>query len=218
MKEFTDITLLIDESSSMQVIRAATIEGINAFILEQQKSELPSVLTLATFSEPLVQARYGRPRKYFDPCNYLYESRPVKRVSLLKDKDYEPIGHSTALYDAMGHLIDTVGERLSEAPADERPNKVIIVTMTDGEENSSQHYNQTSVRQKVEHQRGKYSWEFLYLGANQDAFKVGGGLGVPVHQCMNYDHTSKGTRNALIGTQCAVSSYQRGGPAAFVQR
>ena len=53
--------------------------------------------------------------------------------------EYDPMG-MTALLDAIGITIDSVGKRLSETPEDERPEKVIIAITTDGEENSSREY------------------------------------------------------------------------------
>lgn len=218
MKDFTDITLLIDESQSMQQIKEATLEGINSFILAQQRLDVPATLTLATFSEPVYQARFGRPRQNFDPCEYIYECKPIKRVGVLTKRDYDPIGARTALYDALGHLIDNTGNRLEITMEKDRPTRVIMVVMTDGEENASLHFNKFKVREMIEHQRSKYNWQFLYLGANQDAFKVGGSIGVPAHQCMQYDHNAIGTKSAFIGTQCAVADYSRGAPASFAPK
>lgn len=216
MREETDITLLLDESSSMHRLKDATVEGINGFILSQQKLDLPAVLTLATFSDAVQHNLRGRPRINYDPCKYIYSSKDLRRVQTLDSKSYTPCGGQTALLDAMGHLIKNTGDRLACTPEKDRPNKVIIVIMTDGEENASEHYTRDTVRHMVEHQQTKYSWEFLYLGANQDAFKVGPGLGVKVANCMTYEANRIGTQNAYDGTTNAVANYRRGLGANFV--
>ena len=85
----------------------------------------------------------------------------------------------TALLDAQGRTIVELGQELNHLPASERPGKVIVMTMTDGMENASQLYTDVQVAAMVEHQREVYKWQFLYLGANQDAIRVAAGIGIP---------------------------------------
>lgn len=79
---------------------------------------------------------------------------------------------STALLDAIGRTIDDLGKQLEGTPEADRPNQVIIAILTDGEENCSRHHPWQSVAKLIRHQTENYHWQFLFLGANQDAIAV----------------------------------------------
>jgi hypothetical protein len=85
---------------------------------------------------------------------------------------------------------------LADTPEAERPSTVIVSILTDGRENSSSDYTKTRVREMVERQQEKYSWEFIYLGANVDAFAEAGALGIPEAKTANFAHTGAGVREA----------------------
>jgi hypothetical protein len=59
----------------------------------------------------------------------------------------------------------------------------------------------------IEHQRSKYNWEFVFLGANQDSFAVAGSYGIEKNMTMNYSADSKGMRDAYNTISCCVSDY-----------
>ena len=54
-------------------------------------------------------------------------------------------------------------------PEPERPGQVIVAILTDGLENASTRYTWKDIAARIRHQREKYNWKFLFLGANQDA-------------------------------------------------
>ena len=89
---------------------------------------------------------------------------------------YNPSG-CTAMYDGIGTAIDRVGEVLNDMDESQRPEKNLIVIMTDGEENSSHEYQPSKVREMIKHQEDKYNWTFLYIGTDisntQDADRIG---------------------------------------------
>ncbi|MCR9120439.1 MAG: VWA domain-containing protein, partial [bacterium] len=58
------------------------------------------------------------------------------------------------------------------------PGLVVFVIMTDGKENSSREFTNAQVKEMIETQQSVYSWRFLFLGANQDAFAEAGGMGI----------------------------------------
>jgi hypothetical protein len=89
---------------------------------------------------------------------------------------YHPSG-CTALYDGVGTAIDEIGKVLADMPEDQRPEKNLIVIMTDGEENSSREYQPSRIKEMIKHQEDKYNWTFLYIGTDitntQDADRIG---------------------------------------------
>ena len=85
----------------------------------------------------------------------------------------------TALHDAMGRMITDAGAKLAALPEDQRPGTVIVAIMTDGLENASQEWHAPAIKALVEQQTTTYGWEFLYMGADQDAVEVGVGARHP---------------------------------------
>ena len=50
--------------------------------------------------------------------------------------------------------------------------------MTDGMENASRRYTYDRVKKLIEHQKAKYGWEFIFLGANIDAAETAVSMGI----------------------------------------
>ena len=192
-KGLTEIALILDASGSMRKIKSDTIGGVNAFIEEQKKIPGDGRLTLCLFNTEVVT---------------LFESVPLGEVKELTEDDYKP-NNNTSLHEAVIVTIEKIGERLENTPEAERPEKVIIGILTDGEENSSgEGYTLERVRENIEHQRTKYNWEFVFLGANQDAWAAGTQLGVAGASCFNFNADSKGVRSAACLYSQTVTSYR----------
>lgn len=175
-----EIVCIVDRSGSMNAIREDAIGGFNSFLDEQKEQPGEARLTLVLFNHDY---------------ELVHEARDIQDVKHLDKDTYVPQG-TTALLDAMGRTIDDVGNRLAETPEGERPSAVIVSILTDGLENASSDYTRARVRQMVEHQQEKYSWQFVYLGANVDAFAEAGALGIPQAKTANFAHTGAGVREA----------------------
>lgn len=121
----------------------------------------------------------------------------------------EPRGW-TPLYDAFCKAIDSTGRRLSLMPEGDRPDKVLMIVVTDGAENSSKTYRASDVRERVSHQSGRYQWQFVYLGANQDAIEVAGRMGINWQNAMTYGHNSIETTNAVRSMTNTTMAYAAG--------
>lgn len=169
------------------------VGGWKSFI-EKQKTEVGEcVLSLVQFDD-----QYETP----------FTAVPIQNVS--PSLHFVPRG-STALRDAIGRTINAVGARLRSLPGSERPNKVAIVVMTDGEENASREFSQAQLKSMVEHQTNKYGWDFLFLGANIDSFDVGTSYGVQPRWITNYSYTSEGMKAGLNTVSCYTSVLRTGG-------
>lgn len=188
MKDAIEIVVVLDKSGSMGVIQNDTIGTLNTFIDEQKN--LPKE---AFFSLILFDTGY----------QMIHESLPIKSVPHLTTDTYTP-GRCTALLDAVGRGIDSLGERLRNLKETNRPDKVIFVIITDGEENSSRHYTKDKIKSMIELQQNEYNWQFLFLGANIDAFAGAQNLGIQQRYAANYSHNSRGVRSAGRGMSAAV--------------
>ena len=99
----------------------------------------------------------------------LNDFSPINEVILLDDSNYVPRG-MTPLNDSLAKLINETGARLASMDESDRPEKVLIVSITDGLENKSREHTKSSIKELISRQEGTYKWQFLYIGANQDAF------------------------------------------------
>ena len=54
----------------------------------------------------------------------------------------------------------------------------MFVINTDGEENSSREYSADKVHSMIEHEKEKYGWGFIFLGANIDAVQTAQRFGI----------------------------------------
>lgn len=189
-QNLTEIICIVDRSGSMEVIRDHAIGGFNAFLHEQQALPGDASLTLVLFD---------------DQYDVVVDRVDIQQVPPLDQKTFVPRG-ATALLDAMGRTIDAVGDRLAGTPEPERPGQVIIVTLTDGEENSSRHYSRHDVFDRVAHQRDTYGWEFLFLAANQDAIAAAAALAIDAGHAVNFAANAQGTAIAFATASAAVGA------------
>jgi len=188
----SEIVCIIDRSGSMSSIKTDAIGGFNTFLEEQKKIPGEATLTFIQFDTEY---------------EVLHENTPLQNVPSLNEDTFQPRG-MTALLDALGKTIDSVGERLKGMPEENRPDKVIFAILTDGQENSSGKYSLSQVKEKIEHQRNVYKWEFIFLAANQDAFAEGFKLGIDPKDTFNFQSTGKGTRAAYRTLSTSVAQYR----------
>lgn len=73
------------------------------------------------------------------------------------------------------------------------PEHTLFVITTDGMENASRRYSSDQVKRMIEHEKKKYGWEFLFLGANIDAVEPLDISGIDADRAVNYRSDSEGT-------------------------
>lgn len=192
-KDYTKIVFVVDRSGSMSSIVNDVIGGYNRFIADQK------ALKHGTCDVSLYQ---------FDTLyQTVYENTPIDFVKDLDNKTFVPRG-ATALLDAVGTTIKNVGSQLAKLQESERPEKVLVVIITDGEENSSRTYTWDQIKKDVEHQTNVYKWQFTYIGANQDAWQVGANLGISHEASLTYAANATGTANAFSSLSANAAIYR----------
>lgn len=175
--QLTEIAFVLDRSGSMGAIAASAVEGFNAFLTEQQAAPGQARFTLVLFDD-----------EYLVPADAL----PIAEVVPLQNgRTYVPRG-STALLDAVGRCVDDLGARLAAAPEAQRPGKVIVAILTDGEENASRRFTWADLAERIRRQRGVYGWEFLFLGANQDAIATAAKLNIAARDAAGWTADAAG--------------------------
>ena len=182
---YTDITMVLDRSGSMQSIKDDTIGGFDAFISEQGRLPGRCTVSLVQFDNVYEEVYTGR------------DLADVPGLTLV------PRG-STAMLDAIGRAVNATGARLAALAEDQRPGTVIVGIMTDGLENASREFTYPMVKALIEQQEQVYGWTFMYMGANQDAIEVGASLGVARDRSLTYAGpkvaAAMGAYSASVGT------------------
>ena len=175
--DLTEIVFILDRSGSMSGLESDTIGGYNSFLKAQREIEGEAKVTTVLFDDEYIK---------------LHDRVDVNDVKPITEKEYFARG-TTALLDAMGKTIVDIGVKLRDIPEEERPSKVIFVTITDGHENASKEFTYKKINEMISHQQSKYSWEFIFLGANIDAVKEAENLGIKASMAASYISDEQGT-------------------------
>ena len=197
-KNLTHIAFLLDRSGSMLSIKEDVEGGFSAFIDTQKDAEGTCRVTLAQFD---------------NTYETVFTDIPVEKVEALV---LEPRG-STALYDSMAKLINDTAASVNALPKKKRPGSVIVAIMTDGQENASREWDAAGIKKLVE-DKTEDGWQFLYLGADQDAIEEAGRVGIAAGNAMTYARGN--ARAAMEQTSANLSVYRSaiaaGSPLASV--
>jgi len=181
--DYTHIAFLLDRSGSMETIRDDAIGGFNRLVKDQAVLSGHCTFTLVQFDCQ-------------DPDEVVFDMVQIAKVPELTKQRFSPRG-STPLLDAMAGLIIRTGDKLRDMPEADRPGKVIVAILTDGLENASRKYTRQQVFDMITHQREVYGWEFIFLGANQDAIGEAKKYGIDVKLSSSFSATPEGTQKAF---------------------
>lgn len=164
MKEnFIHVCFVIDESGSMCGSQSDVIGGFKR-VIDEQKAIKDGTCSVSLF-------------KFEDEVTEVYRGKDVNDVEYLDEHTYKP-GGCTAMNDGIGTAIDRIGKWLDGMKEEDKPEKNLIVIMTDGMENASKEYTGKQVRDMIKHQEEKYSWTFMYLGTDITDAKAAVDLGI----------------------------------------
>lgn len=176
----TELIFILDRSGSMQDLATETINGFNSLV-EKQKHTGNAFLTTVLFD---------------NDYELLHDHIDIRQVPTLTSNEYYARG-CTALLDAIGRTINSVGNRLSQTPEEARPGKVICTITTDGLENASSEYSLSEIKEMITHQRNVYKWEFVFLGANIDAIETAESIGISRKRAKTYTASPTGCRSTF---------------------
>jgi uncharacterized protein YegL len=176
----TEIAFILDRSGSMQRHTEAAIAGFNEFLRDQQQVEGQARLTLVLFDDRL---------------EIPIDNIPVSEVVDLDTRTYTTRG-STALLDAIGQTVDAFKHRIKALPENDRPDQVIFAIFTDGQENASRRFTWKDIAGKIRRRQEKQGWEFLFLGANQDAIATAAQMNIHAHNAATASYSTEGVKGS----------------------
>lgn len=189
-QDLTEMVFILDRSGSMEHLVADTIGGFNSLIEDQKSKEGDAFVTTVLFD---------------GAYEMLHDHVDIKKIQPITSNEYFARG-TTALLDAIGRTINSIGARLNNTLEEERPSRVIFTIITDGEENSSIEFNKNKIKEMIEHQQNVYSWTFMFLGANIDAIQEANSLGIRASHSHGYTASSVGTTSVYNAISSATTS------------
>lgn len=186
------VAFCLDMSGSMRSITPSVIEGFNDYVQQLKRDE--SVLTRLSLT-------------VFDTVFEKWQvATPIHEFPDTALDNYRARG-GTALYDAVATTIADVESSLL-------PNeRVLIVVMTDGQENRSTEYAGELGRQRLAELVKDYEakgWVFTYLGANVDAVQEATSMGMAAGNAVYYSASKGSTRSAMANLSSVTSGFRSG--------
>lgn len=149
-REGTLVAFLLDRTGSMASVKNETIGGFNGYLDELLKKEESK------------QIRFSLTQFDTVSIDRVHDCVPLSKVAKLNDKTYEPRG-GTPLYDAIGKTIREIQNKVNG-------DKVLFVVLSDGEENSSSEWNQSTIKALIKEKEDKDKWTFSYIGVGPEAW------------------------------------------------
>lgn len=157
--EVVDIVVLIDRSASMSGMEDETVGAFNSFLAEQKEVKGEAVLTLVLFDH----------RE-----EIIHFQTPLNQVEPLTRSVYT-IGGNTSMYDCLGNV-------MSAMKYANKSGKAIFLIQSDGQENTSQLYNGSRIKQMIAAGE-EAGWDFQFIGTGIDAIVEGSKFGLQASKC-----------------------------------
>jgi uncharacterized protein YegL len=192
--DYTHIAVILDRTGSMETIRDDTIGGFNVFLDEQKKEPATATLTLVQFDTE-------------DPYEVIHDFKPIADIPPLTRKIFVPRG-GTPLLDAMGRGINDLEKHIGDLREEERPAKVIVAVVTDGQENSSEEFNRETIEKMVKERTEKDGWPFVFLSADLAAIEDAKSVGIDPAGMFAFAKNKVGTRSMWSTLSRTTSGYR----------
>lgn len=192
----TELVFIFDRSGSMGGLESDTIGGFNSLIEKQKKQDSKCYVSTVLFD---------------NYSEVIHDRVDLENINPMTDKDYYVRG-CTALIDAIGGAIHHIANIHKYARPEDVPEHTMFVIMTDGQENASHIYTSNKVKAMIEHEKEKYGWEFLFIGANIDAVETASHFGISENRATNYIADSQGTEVAYNTFSDIVTCFRNNAP------
>ena len=194
MSKITELVFILDRSGSMSGLESDTIGGFNSMIARQKKQEGECYVSTILFD---------------NVSEVLHDRVKLSEIKPMTDRDYTVRG-CTALIDAIGGAIKHIRNIHKYARPEDVPAHTMFVITTDGMENASHIYSSDEVKRMIEHEKKKYGWEFLFIGANIDSVEAAKHFGIGADRAVNYHADKRGTEVVFDAVSESICTARRG--------
>jgi uncharacterized protein YegL len=188
----TYVSIILDKSGSMSAAANGAVANFNEQIQQmKQNSDTQKIFcSLITFN------------------GNVYENCWNETASSIEEAElntFHPCG-STALFDAIGYTIS----KMKKSTKDDTSDKAyLVIIISDGEENASSHYDQTSIGQLISSCKEEGNWTFTYLGCDERYIKnIAKSLNIAAADCAVWSNqTDESAYTSLRCSSDAIGSY-----------
>ena len=194
--DYTHIVVILDRTGSMETIRDDTIGGFNAFLNTQKAEPGMASLTLVQFDSQ-------------DPYEIVHKFKPLAEVPELTRETFVPRA-ATPLLDAIGRGINDLEKSLADMPEDEKPARVVMVLITDGQENASREFRKDQIEKMIKEKQEKSDWQFVFLSADLAAIGDALASGVSAASAIAFDRDRRGVTAAWESLSTSIAGYRSG--------
>lgn len=193
----THIVAILDQSGSMTSVAPAAISGFNEFLQTQKAIKGKATMDVLLFSDPT-------------NIKYVSQNADIKDVKELTSETYTPNG-STALFDAIAAATTNYKLLQSTQTPSKKADKVLVVIITDGEENASKEYPRNKIDEikALITKRKSENWQFIFLCSTENAVLTGQSLGVSRGNTMQFMNTNVGNQ-AMYSSVANAATVFRG--------
>jgi hypothetical protein len=188
---------ILDASGSMSNCRHETLQNLNLHLKTIQNLQIEFPEQIFKVSLTLFNTRLSQKWQYKSPLD----------VSPLPLDDYNTEG-STALLDAIGTQIHEIQHKFGEQMESDEAT-VVMVILTDGEENSSRFYDFPFISKTIKRLEKTGKWTFTFLGTDIDAFHVGEMLSIKRENTMQFDKREMGRTFNHLNNSLKNYSYNK---------
>lgn len=194
--DYTHIIAVLDKSSSMHSVANAAMKGFNEFLTSQKALKGKATMDVLLFSSA-------------DKIEYVSEGVDINEVAELTSETYQPNG-TTALFDAIVKATSNYKLKYDALKPSKRPDKVLVIAITDGEENSSQEFPASKVGdvKALITKRKSENWQFMFLCSTEDAVLTGESLGVSRGNTMQFTNSDVGNQAMYSAVASAATMYR----------
>lgn len=196
---YTHIGVVMDRSGSMSSIASSAQQALDEFINGQKAVPGKATMTFTQFDNEI---------------DVLHDMKPLEDIPYIT---LQPRG-STALLDAIGLTVVSIGDALAALSEDERPGHVLIAILTDGHENASKEWTREKVLELITTQREQWNWDFIYLATDEAGIDAGVAVGIPRANTMTWAPTEKGAGAAYASVGTYTTSLRTTGRGTFEEK
>jgi len=185
----TYVAIVLDKSASMGIIQEEARTSFNDQLkkIQEESKNLDTRICLTVFNGDL---------------DFVKFNEDVDQLALLEPKDYVPSGW-TAFYDA----VCTTIRKLEDLPdINESGTAVLMLIITDGQENSSKKYNGEDIASMISRLKGTDRWTFSVMGANINLEALSDSTGIDKSNMLKFAGNAGSVQR---GTQMTNDSYGR---------
>lgn len=181
--------LILDVSPSMDVRWPQTLSGLNEYFDTLRKDQAaegqPYRVTMTTFSKNVTT---------------LYDNVVLDVIPRFTEDNLSPYGWGTALWDAVGETVTKI----------ETTEPVLVVVLTDGDENSSSIWDRQKVSTLMDAREKMGNYTYAYLGVTKEAWANSTAMGAGMLRNSANTVASDYGIGTYTKLAAATTSYTRG--------